>query len=402
MAHLQLKQLNGSQTEELIDIEERITIGRHSNNDLILRFDNISRYHCVIYVDEEHNIFVKDLNSANGTYLNDERIERAQVHEHDLLQIGPKRFVFIVADEFDTSENNAPSVVTYKSLFLHPSFKQKIQHVQIQSVEDHSQKFMCPVNTISTIGRFQFSDIFLDDLSVSRHHAILDVRENRVLLSDSSSMNGTFVNGERITQQELHNGDTFSIGKTHHFFISITSHAAQSLTLLEQSPHFSCLDVLDNSTHLLEALRHQYGDEVFAEVGRQTHILWEEFEQTYQQCNNVETKRTGLLKWLRLLSHALHVLDNTTLKAHILENRPLERCEVEFLQRIELTLPKFERHRILYFEEAEADSIERIYINGFLVNFSPDFQVLLLGIPYDYLLYLFQVAPWLARLHRQS
>jgi pSer/pThr/pTyr-binding forkhead associated (FHA) protein len=70
-----------------------------------------------------------------------------------------------------------------------------------------------------TIGRSADSDIFLDDVTVSRLHAkIAKVEENFVLL-DQGSLNGTYFENEPITQRSLLSGDEFQIGKFHLLFI---------------------------------------------------------------------------------------------------------------------------------------------------------------------------------------
>ena len=53
----------------------------------------------------------------------------------------------------------------------------------------------------------------LDDASVSRRHAILVPRPSGARILDDRSANGTFVNGRRIQQAELHGGDVIVLGR---------------------------------------------------------------------------------------------------------------------------------------------------------------------------------------------
>jgi pSer/pThr/pTyr-binding forkhead associated (FHA) protein len=64
-----------------------------------------------------------------------------------------------------------------------------------------------------TIGRRPDSDIFLDDVTVSRDHAILVRRSHDFFLDDRGSLNGTYVNRSRIESQRLSHGDELQIGK---------------------------------------------------------------------------------------------------------------------------------------------------------------------------------------------
>jgi pSer/pThr/pTyr-binding forkhead associated (FHA) protein len=63
------------------------------------------------------------------------------------------------------------------------------------------------------IGRSSNSDIQLDDLSVSNHHAKIITLFNATFIQDLDSTNGTFVNGKTIRKHTLHSGDVVTIGR---------------------------------------------------------------------------------------------------------------------------------------------------------------------------------------------
>jgi FHA domain len=65
-----------------------------------------------------------------------------------------------------------------------------------------------------TIGRSPKSDVFLDDVTVSRDHAQITREGTHAVLRDLDSLNGTYVNRRRIDEDEpLHDGDELQIGK---------------------------------------------------------------------------------------------------------------------------------------------------------------------------------------------
>jgi pSer/pThr/pTyr-binding forkhead associated (FHA) protein len=64
-----------------------------------------------------------------------------------------------------------------------------------------------------TVGRRPDSDIFLDDVTVSRDHAIIVARGGDHYLDDCGSLNGTYVNRRRIESHRLRDGDELQIGK---------------------------------------------------------------------------------------------------------------------------------------------------------------------------------------------
>jgi pSer/pThr/pTyr-binding forkhead associated (FHA) protein len=64
-----------------------------------------------------------------------------------------------------------------------------------------------------TIGRSPDAEIFLDDVTVSRNHALLVRRRDGLYIDDLGSLNGTYVNRRRIESHKLQNGDELQVGK---------------------------------------------------------------------------------------------------------------------------------------------------------------------------------------------
>ena len=68
-------------------------------------------------------------------------------------------------------------------------------------------------NDLTTAGRHPDSDIFLDDVTVSRRHVEFYREDGRFTVRDVGSLNGTYVNGSRIEEADLAGGDEVQIGK---------------------------------------------------------------------------------------------------------------------------------------------------------------------------------------------
>ena len=64
-----------------------------------------------------------------------------------------------------------------------------------------------------TVGRRPDSDVFLDDVTVSRDHALVVKRGGDFYLDDLGSLNGTYVNRRRIESHKLQHGDELQVGK---------------------------------------------------------------------------------------------------------------------------------------------------------------------------------------------
>jgi len=65
---------------------------------------------------------------------------------------------------------------------------------------------------VTTAGRRPESDVFLDDVTVSRSHAEIQRRGDEFFAQDKGSLNGTYVNGERVEETKLASGDEIQIG----------------------------------------------------------------------------------------------------------------------------------------------------------------------------------------------
>ena len=66
---------------------------------------------------------------------------------------------------------------------------------------------------LTTAGRHPESDIFLDDVTVSRRHAEIQRRDDKFYVQDKGSLNGTYVNRQRVEETPLASGDELQIGK---------------------------------------------------------------------------------------------------------------------------------------------------------------------------------------------
>jgi hypothetical protein len=63
-----------------------------------------------------------------------------------------------------------------------------------------------------TIGRDPACDIFLNNMTVSRKHAVLDVVDGAVIVNDTNSLNGIWVDGVSVDHGELVDGSTLQVG----------------------------------------------------------------------------------------------------------------------------------------------------------------------------------------------
>ena len=66
---------------------------------------------------------------------------------------------------------------------------------------------------VTAIGRHPDSDVFLDDITVSRRHVVIEHDDEGYVLRDVGSLNGTYVNRKRVDEARLRYGDEVQIGR---------------------------------------------------------------------------------------------------------------------------------------------------------------------------------------------
>jgi pSer/pThr/pTyr-binding forkhead associated (FHA) protein len=93
---------------------QKIVIGRDKKCDLLLTHDSISRKHAELFIDLDGNVFITDLNSKNGTYVNGRRIYQSdQLFQGDTLVVGDKIEVnWLSYIPYGVGPSSEPAIVT--------------------------------------------------------------------------------------------------------------------------------------------------------------------------------------------------------------------------------------------------------------------------------------------------
>ncbi|HAM65699.1 MAG TPA: FHA domain-containing protein [Acinetobacter nosocomialis] len=102
-----LQAITGEFTGQEISIDRDMLVGRHQDADLLLQAAEISRRHAALLL-KDQLLWVQDLNSSNGTFVNDIRIEQEkQLHDGDIVQFASFKFsVLALAQE----NNDLPEI----------------------------------------------------------------------------------------------------------------------------------------------------------------------------------------------------------------------------------------------------------------------------------------------------
>ena len=114
MPQIEVKTTQGIRRFELT--ERPTTIGRADDNTLVLKDSRASRHHCVIETTDE-GFRVRDLDSRNGTTLNDAKVTKDRLGNGDVVQIGRTRITFIDPEEAMSLPDMEPGAPSADDLF---------------------------------------------------------------------------------------------------------------------------------------------------------------------------------------------------------------------------------------------------------------------------------------------
>jgi pSer/pThr/pTyr-binding forkhead associated (FHA) protein len=74
---------------------------------------------------------------------------------------------------------------------------------------------------VTRLGRSMSAEVEIDDRSVSRRHALIVLRDGQAVLLDDGSLNGTYLNGERVDHAVLADGDEIALGEARVRYVEV-------------------------------------------------------------------------------------------------------------------------------------------------------------------------------------
>lgn len=208
----QLRVTEGKERGKAVEVEAELSIGRAATDPEGRLGDDplLSRRHAKVGRSADGRLTIEDLGSANGTFVNDERIESPRtLGLGDLVRVG--HTVLQVTD----AAGRVPERTRLEGVPTgpHPAPEPALE---LQVVEGAAEGRRIAFDEEFLVGRAMSEDGRLgDDPELSRRHARLARGGGQLTVEDVGSANGTFVNGERITegQRKLSDGDLIRLGK---------------------------------------------------------------------------------------------------------------------------------------------------------------------------------------------
>lgn len=160
-----------------------------------------------------------DLEREMAVYLVDLAKERGfSMIEHPTVQLSadggvPRRMIQVLAESAAVRSSLAEGTMVMQAPAVASTAKPHSPGAAYLLLPTPGGSQRIPVESSHLrVGRGLDNDVILEDSRVSRHHAQLSYRARRFYIGDAGSTNGTFVNGERVAEQSLRDGDVVSLG----------------------------------------------------------------------------------------------------------------------------------------------------------------------------------------------
>jgi pSer/pThr/pTyr-binding forkhead associated (FHA) protein len=188
--------------------KEVMSIGRARDNDIVIENLSVSRNHARIRRSDAKYILT-DLNSANGTFVNNVRVNKIELFDGDTITIGKHTIQFenkkisdeqLISDAFGAERTMIVDRTPAARIVIEKG-KQRGQEFKITKDETY-------------IGRSSDNDICLHDWFVSKKHAMIFKEGLSFFIKDLKSWRGSMLNGKFTREAPLKDGDTLQFGST--------------------------------------------------------------------------------------------------------------------------------------------------------------------------------------------
>ncbi|HEY2105131.1 MAG TPA: FHA domain-containing protein [Candidatus Binataceae bacterium] len=183
-------------------------VGRAEESDVGLFGDPaVAPRHAVI--ERKGTEFIlKDLTRDPGTFINGQRIESAPLHHGDQIAVGGYHLRFYLRNAQPGSSVTPPPRVAHRDGAPDGACL----------IDAAGRRLHLRQEAPTKIGRSLDNDLVLPDQSISRHHASIAMVDGAFRLHDLDSQNGCFVDGKKVSQATLRDGDSLRLGDANFHF----------------------------------------------------------------------------------------------------------------------------------------------------------------------------------------
>jgi pSer/pThr/pTyr-binding forkhead associated (FHA) protein len=208
--------------ERVVLEKKRISIGRTSDNDIVLENRGVSRKHAQIEFNDNAAV-IMDNESLNGTFVNNRRVSEEVLHDQDIITIGKYTLTY----NSELSRQDSPAALDgtmvlktkkQKELVEQDKMEKEIVHRMGGSVllgEENTDFSEFRIdNNVTTIGKAKFVHIHAKGFLLSGIQAKIVREADNHIIVNLGRKGKTKVNGEETSRQNLKNGDIIQVGKS--------------------------------------------------------------------------------------------------------------------------------------------------------------------------------------------
>jgi pSer/pThr/pTyr-binding forkhead associated (FHA) protein len=201
---------SGKGVKDAVKLRRDATILGREKGDVLIDDTEVSSTHCQIQnINDVYHIF--DMNSTNGTFVNNERVLKARLNPGDIVTVGTTSLRFALEDEktvrhiatiFKSSKtSDGKSGATLVDTLIENELRStqsyilkiKISYPDNTSEEVELRQRLVYVGRASSFGRFE------NDAEISRRHLLIKINDSgQVFAEDQGSTNGCFLNGKKL------------------------------------------------------------------------------------------------------------------------------------------------------------------------------------------------------------
>lgn len=208
-----------------------LVLGRASDCDLVIGIKPISRRHAEFCVNND-SVVVKDLGSANGTFINDNRVKSGELKHGDYVKFEKLSYQVVAPESQRKKTLTQPSrpekhpqqtkpVTGPNDETILQAVKQASETQSLQIIHGYLLGLTPPIDDLQLalsgekirIGRDSSNDLVISHKSVSSKHAELNYVDGQWRLDDLKSTNGCFINGEKISHAMIKPRQLINIGQ---------------------------------------------------------------------------------------------------------------------------------------------------------------------------------------------
>ncbi|GAA3963692.1 hypothetical protein GCM10022278_21870 [Allohahella marinimesophila] len=191
-------------------VNAHMTIGSDEQNSIRLRQESVQPFHAEMRL-KDGNVYLINKHPEYRTGLNGKKVRKAViVKPDDVIVIGTVKIKLLRAADagsdakpFSSAEATSPNLQKQSG----QSVRQGQALWGLRTNASWAKQPLYPIHGVAIVGRDEAADIAVPVSHLSRQHAQLQVAGQFLLVKDLGSTNGTFLNGERITQGRARPGD---------------------------------------------------------------------------------------------------------------------------------------------------------------------------------------------------